>query len=236
MKKTTTLISIISLSSLFALTSLNVFAENNNNESNRGTSTQNLGATSPRPEQGDKQERDGRDNEMRGGHDKQDSEMDNEGEDDATEVSLHGDLSKLPDINIKSMVTPLDLSSTTITTYADVVSILNQYQNAIKTITTSGTLGTTTTSTLSVQEQTVLGKLVHKHIDDFNRLNARAGELSSQIQDLIDALTPLGSTTITSSFNLKNLLISQIKDFTGAINDLKDLNHTQLDILDQETN
>ena len=77
---------------------------------------------------------------------------------------------------------------------------------------------------------------MHKHDGEFNRLTARASDLSSQIKDLVDVLTPLGSTTITTSFNLKNLIVSQLKDFAGAINDLNTLGDTSVDIIDQETN
>ena len=225
MKKSTAIVSILSLSTVFALTTLNAFAESNDNESNRQT----IGTTT----HGDRQERDGRNNEMKDERDRQDSEGDNEGEDDAVEMSLHGHIFQTPNTGV-AVNLPV-VSSTTINTYADVVSILTQYKTAINTITASGTLSNAS-STLSTQEQAVLGKLMHKHDGEFNRLTARASDLSSQIKDLIDVLTPLGSTTITTSFNLKNLIVSQLKDFAGAINDLNTLGNTSVDIIDQETN
>lgn len=234
MKKTTAVASILSLSAIFALTTLNVFAENDNNDNGRDVNKQSLGGASFNGEQSNKQERNGRKNEMRSNHDEQESEMDNESEDDTAEISLHDHVSKAPDSKVA--VTLPDVSSTTITTYADVISVLNQYQNAIKTINTNGTLGSIASSTLSTQEQTLLRKLMNKYTGDFNRLNARANDLSSQIKDIIDVLTPLGTTTITSSLNLKNLILSQLKDFAGAINDLKDLGDTSVDIIEQETN
>ena len=235
MKKTTAIASILSLSTIFALTTLNVFAENDSNDNGRDANKQSLDATSfNNGEQNNKHGGDSHKNEMRSNHDEQESEMDNESEDDAAEVSLHDHVSKAPDSKVA--VTLPDVSSTTITTYADVISVLNQYQNAIKTINTNGTLGSIASSTLSTQEQTLLRKLMNKYTGDFNRLNARANDLSSQIKDIIDVLTPLGTTTITSSLNLKNLILSQLKDFAGAINDLKDLGDTSVDIIEQETN
>ena len=229
MKKSIAIVSILSLSTVFAFTTLNAFAESNDNELNKQT----LGTTPPRDEHRDRHEGEGQNNQMRDERDHQDFEGDNEGDDDATEMSLHNHVSNTPDIKVA--ITLPEVSSTTINTYADVVSILTQYQNAIKAITTSGTLSDAS-STLSVQEQAILSKLMHKHNDDFNHLKARASDLSSQIKDLIDVLAPLGSTTITSSFNLKNLILSQLKDFAGAINDLKDLGDSSVDIIDQETN
>lgn len=240
MKKSTALVSILSLSTVFALTTLNVFAESNTTESGRVNILNTTGTGTARIEHDDRDERDGHNNEMRGDHMKLDHEQDSEGddegdegEDDATEMSLHNHVSNIPDIKVA--VTLPVVSSTTINTYADAVSILTQYQNAIKAITTSGTLADAS-STLSVQERAILTKLMHKHNDDFSRLSARANELSAQIKDLTDVLSPLGSTTITSSFNLKNLILSQLKDFASAINDLKDLGDTSVDIIDQETN
>lgn len=233
MKKSTAFVSILSLSTVFVLTTLNVFAESNDFESKRQT----LGSADPKPEHGDRQERGGQNNEMRNEvkdeRDNQDSERDNETEEDTTEMSLHDHVSNAPDIKIA--VTLPEISSTTVSTYADVVSVLTQYQNTIKTITTSGTL-VDASSTLTIQEQAILSKLMRKHTDSFDYLKARANDLSLQIKDLIDVLTPLGTTTISPSFNLKNLILSQLKDFRGAINDLKDLGDTSVDIIEQETN
>lgn len=233
MKKTTALVSILSLSTVFALTTLNVFAESNDNEPNKGNHTQTLGTTSLRSEHGDRQGGEDQNNQMRSERDNQDSEGDTQDENDATEMSLHDHMSQVSNINV-AVNLPI-VSSATISTYADIVSILTQYQSVINTITASGTLRNSS-STLSVQEQAVLGKLMHKHNGVFNRLSARASDLSSQIKDLVNVLTPLGSTTITSSFNLKDLIISQLKDFAGAINDLSTLGNTSVDIIDQETN
>ena len=230
MKKSTAIISTLSLAGIFAVTALTVLAESNDHESDR----QYVGTTAFKSEQKDKNEHEAKNNEIKDDRGHEDTEDDNAGDnDDAAEIVLHGHVSSMPDIKV-AVIIP-EVSSTTIITYADVVSILTQYQNAIKTITISGTLGDAS-STLSVQEKAILSKLMNKHTDNFDRLKARANDLSLQIKDLIDVLTPLGSTTINSSFNLKGLILSQLKDFRNAINDLKDLGDSSVDIIDQETN
>ena len=237
MKKSKVIVSILSLSTIFALTTVNVFAEANDNESNREIKLQTTTTATFHGEHTDKQERDDRNNKMRGERDHQDSENgnedDNEGEDDAVEMSLHDHVAQTS--NTALPVSLPMVSSTSVNTYADMVSVLTQYQNAIIAITASGTLSHVN-SKLSTQEQAVLGKLLYKHNDEFNRITARASDLSSQIKDLIDVLTPLGSTTITTSFNLKGLVVLQLKDFAEAINDLNILENTSVEIIDQETN
>lgn len=238
MKKLTALVSVLSLSTIFALTTLNVFAESGENESERQNQNevQIRGATHLRLGQNDKQDHEGdRESKTQGSQDDR-SQWESDGDnknDDEGEVSLHEYASKSTDIKV-AVVLP-EVNSTTTSTYADVVSVLMQYQNAIKLITAKATLSDVSSS-LSVQERAVLGKLLHKHGNDFNLLTSRSDDLSLQIKDLIEALTPLGSATITTSFNVKSLIISQLKDFAGAINDLKDLGDTNVDIINQETN
>ena len=226
MKKTTAIVSILSLSTVFAMTTFNALAQDNNLLNIN--STQGLRVENSKSEHGDKKEADGKNNDTKDEQDDQDDENDNQNQDNETEISLHRHMSNLVDVSL-----PI-VSSTTIKTYDDARNILTQYQDIIKNITASGTLSNTS-STLSAQEQAVLGKLMHKHSDDFDHLSARANDLSLEIKGLLDLLTPLGTTTISSSFNLKNLIISQLKDFAIAIGDLKILGDTGVEIISQET-
>lgn len=154
-------------------------------------------------------------------------EMDNE-------VSLHDHFAQIPDL--KTVVTVPQVDVTKVNTYADIVTILNQDRDIINQVKDKGNTTDFASSTLSTQEKNILSKISSKHSFEISRTNVRADELLSQIKDLTDILAPLGTQTIVTDFNLKNLLISQLNDFSSSINSLTDLVDTTSVIFDEETN
>lgn len=154
-------------------------------------------------------------------------EMDNE-------VSLHDHFAQIPDV--KTVVTVPQVDVTKVNTYADIVTILNQDRDIINQVKDKGNTVALASSTLSTQEKNILSKISSKHSFEISRTNVRADELLSQIKDLTDILAPLGTQAISTEFDLKNLLISQLNDFNLSINSLTDLADTTSVILDEETN
>ncbi len=160
------------------------------------------------------------------------SESEDIGEDGASssEDSLNSVITNLPDL--KNTVQVKEADSSTINTYADLVTLLNQYQTAIDTI--NSTTGVTT-SNLSPAEQQLLQTLSKKDSFELGRSKTRLTEVSTHIKDLISLLTPLGSQTITENYGLKSLLLSTVNEIAGNINDSASL-HDQADqVLEAET-
>lgn len=172
-----------------------------------------------------KQEMDQEDGDHNGLNDQE--EMDNEG-------SLHDHFAQIPDIKTTVNIPPVD--ATKVNTYADIVTLLNQYRDTVNQIKIKGDITDFASSTLSTQEKAILSNITTKHSFELSRTNVRADELLSQIKDLTDILTPLGTQSISTELNLKSLLVSQLNDFTSTINSLTDLVDTTSTILDEETN
>ncbi len=160
------------------------------------------------------------------------SESEDIGEDGASssEDSLNSVITNLPDL--KNTVQVKEADSSTINTYADLVTLLNQYQTAIDTI--NSTTGVTT-SNLSPAEQQLLQTLSKKDSFELGRSKTRLAEVSAHIKDLIALLSPLGTQTITENYGLKSILLSTVNEIAGNINDSASL-HDQADkVLEAET-
>ena len=173
-------------------------------------------------------------NQENGDHEDGDNNGMNDQEESDNEISLHGHFAQIPDV--KTVITVPQIDVTKVNTYADIVTILNQYRDIINQIKDKGNVIDIASSTLSTQEKAILSKISSKHFFEFSRTNVRADELLAQIKDLTDALVPLGVKNISTELNLKNLLISQLNDFTATINSLTDLVDTTSTIIDEETN
>lgn len=217
------------------LTSATVFAENTND----GIVIQNSVKISEGSRENDKQKI-----EIKGESDihtqesvredkKTRDEMDQE-ENDQNETSLHEHLASVPDA--KTVVTVPVVDATKINTYADVVISLNQYKDAVNQINSTSNVADVASSTLSAAEKAILVKLTIKNSFELSRTSVRANEVVNQINDLITVLTPLGTQTISTELNLKNLLVAQLYDFSSTINSLTTLADTSSSIIDEETN
>ncbi len=225
---------IAALVSLSLVTSY-VFAESENgNESKRESNNSQMEML----RENNKQQ-----GEFRRESNKNDQEMDtedgdnngmNDQEESDTESSLHDHFAQIPDVKAAVVVPQVDV--TKVNTYADIITLLNQYRDTINQIKNKGNMTDFASSTLSTQEKLILSKITSKHSFELSRTTVRANELLAQIKDLTDVLTPLSTHTISTELNLKNLLISQLNDFTSTINSLTDLVDTASTILDEETN
>ena len=169
-----------------------------------------------------------------GNNDDGDNNGMNDQEESDNESSLHDHFAQIPDVKATIVVTQVDV--TKVNTYADIVTLLNQYRDTINQIKNKGNMADFASSTLSTQEKLILSKITSKHSFELSRTTVRANELLAQIKDLTDVLIPLGTQTISAELNLKNLFISQLNDFTSTINSLTDLADTTSTIFDEETN
>ncbi len=223
------------LVSLSLITS-SVFAENDNgNESKSEGSNKQIEITRENSKKENEVEHeDNKNNQENGDNEDGDNNGMNDQEELDNEISLHGHFAQIPDV--KTVITVPQIDVTKVNTYADIVTILNQYRDTINQIKDKGNVIDIASSTLSTQEKAILSKISSKHSFEFSRTNVRADELLAQIKDLTDALVPLGVKTISTELNLKNLLISQLNDFTATINSLTDLVDTTSTIIDEETN
>lgn len=213
MKKITSSFLVAAMLVFLGFTSLHAFAEDNKDGGIKSdTSKQEV-------ENGDKSASDG--------------EMDNEQEQE-NESSLHDHFNQVPDV--KTTVTLPEIDSTKINTYADVVTLLNQYKDTVNQIENKGNTVDLVGSSLSEQEKAILSKITQKHSFELSRTSTRANEILAQIKDLSDLLSPLGTQNIATEFNLKGLLISQLNDFSSMTNDLTNLTDSVNNILDEETN
>lgn len=229
MKKSTLKVpAIAALLSLSLMTSY-VFAEGNNqnNESENNNDNVRSTTTVQRESDSNRQEVNQEDGNNSGGETSDQQEAD-------SETSLHDHFAQIPDVKTEVSIPSVDPAS--LVTYADVVTLLGQYKDTINQIKSKGDATDIASSTLSAQEKAILSKLSTKHSFELSRTSARADELLSQINDLMDALTPLGTQTISTELNLKNLLVSQLNDFSSSIKSLTDLVDTTSNILDAETN
>ncbi len=225
---------IAALVSLSLVTSY-VFAESENgNESKREDNKQKMEITRENNKQQAEFRRESNKNEQEMDTEDGDNNGMNDQEESDNESSLHDHFAQIPDVKATVVVPQVDV--TKVNTYADIVTLLNQYRDTINQIKGKGNVADLASSTLSVQEKAILSKIKSKHSFELSRTNVRADELLAQIKDLTDVLTPLGTQTISTELNLKNLLISQLNDFTSTINSLTDLVDTTSTILDEETN
>ncbi len=225
---------IVALVSLSLVTSY-AFAENNDrNEGKREDNKQQMETSRENDKQQAEFRREVNKNEQEMDTEDGDNNGMNDQEESDNESSLHDHFAQIPDVKATVVVPHVDV--TKVNTYADIVTLLNQYRDTINQIKGKGNVADLASSTLSVQEKAILSKITSKHSFELSRTNVRADELLAQIKDLTDVLTPLGAQTISTELNLKNLLISQLNDFTSTINSLTDLVDTTSTILDEETN
>lgn len=222
----------IALVSLGLMTSY-AFAEGDRGDGgdfmNRNNGTSTLQVRHNDEDERDRQDRMGRGN----GQGDNNNEMDDAEEQD-NENSLHTLFTQMPDV--KTVVNLPVIDSTKLVTYADIVTVLNQYKDAVTKIQSQENVTNVASSSLSAQEKAILAKLSNKHSNEFNRTSARTNEILSQIKDLTDVLTPLGTTAISTELNLKGLLVLQLNDFSSMINSLTNLVDTTTNIIDEETN
>lgn len=235
MKKSTLKIpAIIALISLSLVTS-SAFAESDNrNESKRDDNKQQMEINHENYKQQGEFRRESNKNEQEMDTEDGDNNGMNDQEESDNESSLHDHFAQIPDV--KTMVTVPQVDATKVNTYTDIVTLLNQYKDVINQIKSKGNVADLASSTLSTQEKAILSKIKSKHSFELSRTNVRANELLAQIKDLTDVLTPLGTQTISTELNLKNLLVAQLNDFTSTINSLTDLVDTTSTIFDEETN
>lgn len=138
------------------------------------------------------------------------------------------DSQNLPVVNLG------EVDEATIVTYADVVSVLKNYQNAVSQISADAGVDTDTAN-LSVKEKALLDGLVNKHHNQFDRLNNRIAEVSAQLKQLEDLLSPLGTESITSLYGIKDLLISELNNYRDIINGISEFDNLNLETLQRET-
>lgn len=157
-----------------------------------------------------------------GGQDQQDSE-----EHDISSM-LNTDQAQAPQLNLPS------IDEKSIVTYADVVTIVKSYETAIAQLNTSAGVDSGSTS-LTPAEKTLLDGLLSKHKSHFNHLDSRISETSAQLKALEDLLTPLGTQTISTSFGIRDLLISELKNYRDILNGISEFDGLATNILEQET-
>ncbi len=167
-----------------------------------------------------------------------DDENENEDESDINDVNEHeheeGDVNNeiRDQLDIEKELKLLNIRLTASSTYGDVIDYLKSLQAEIAKIKTNSTIDTSS-STLSAAEQSLLDKLLAKHNDNFKGLDAGIDELNSQIQALIDLLSPVSANKIAPE--LKWLLLSEAREFRNQVKDLANLESLDFQILSQET-
>lgn len=135
------------------------------------------------------------------------------------------------DINQKLKDVPDSIAAITVNeyhadqlhTYGDVVAALNDYLSAVQKIQAGANVQANASSTLNAQEQALLAKLLGRHRSEEANLTARTTEITQEIKQLVDLLTPLANQPIADFYGLKALLVSQLNDFKDQINGLGDL-------------
>lgn len=161
----------------------------------------------------------------------EENEMDVE-EEEHEEEDVHHHLDKAQDKLKKIEI--VEAEEDNLATYGDVISVLKKYQSVLDQIKNAYVAGAQPKG-LNDQEKLLLDKLLGKHSLNFNKLNDRISEINAQILDLINLLTPLSSQTISESFNLKKLLVSELKEFREQIKDLVELEDLDFEVVDSET-
>lgn len=240
MKKHIASISGASVIVLLGLSAVVVFAQNTNGSITGSTTTTNVSATTASTikgsdgNQGDDDKKKEHASHARDTEDEDVGEMNKEEEREQTENALHDYFFKLPEVKSSIVIPTVD--ATKINTYADVVAALVQYQNVVMNIKSQSSVLDVASSSLSVQERAILLKFMNKDSFELSRTNARADEVLRQIKELIDILGPLGTQPISTEFNIKNLLLSQLQDLSSTIGDLADLADETVNIIDEETN
>lgn len=128
-----------------------------------------------------------------------------------------------------------EVDQKTLQTYADVVSALKMYEDAVLKISANAGVSTNDTS-LTTGEKTLLDSLLNKHHNQFDRFNNRITEVKTQLKQLEDLLSPLGTQPISSMYGIKGLLVSELNNFKDIINGISEFDGLNSQILQEETN
>lgn len=163
-------------------------------------------------------------------NDKDESNVNDVNEHEHEEGDVNNDIQDQMDIEKEVKLSNVNL--TTISTYGDIVTYLKSLQTEIAKIEANGTVDASS-SNLSVAEQALLAKLVNKHADNFKSLKADTAALNSEVQALIDLLSPISTSTIAPE--LRGLIRSEVKDLRSQVKDLANLEALDFQVLDQET-
>ena len=131
---------------------------------------------------------------------------------------------KVPEVDEKSLLT-----------YADVVNVIKSYENTVSQISADAGVDTGRAS-LSAGEKALLDNLLGKHHNQFSRLNNRIAEVNTQLKQLEDLLSPLGTQPISTMYGIKGLLVSELNNFKDIINGISEFDDLNLQILQEETN
>lgn len=127
-----------------------------------------------------------------------------------------------------------EIDEKSIQTYADVLNIIKSYENAVLQISVSAGVDTQTAN-LTDNEKALLNRLLDKHHKQFNHLNDRIAEVSAQLKQLEDLLSPLGTQPISPLYGIKGLLISELKNYKDIISGISEFDDLNLQILQEET-
>jgi hypothetical protein len=135
--------------------------------------------------------------------------------------------------NMTSVSLP-EVHESSIVTYADVVNILKSYDAALLQISANAGVNTDS-SKLSVAEKSLLDSLLNKHHNQFDRFDNRVNEAKAQLKQLEDLLTPLGTQPISTLYDIKGLLISELNNYRDIINGISEFDNLNLQTLQRET-
>ncbi len=165
-----------------------------------------------------------------------DSDSENEGINEDGQSNDEHDIFSL--IVADSQKTPAltlpEINEKLILTYADVVVIIKSYENAVSQISTNAGVDTQTAK-LTAGEKVLLNGLLNKHQNQFSRLNSRITEVSTQLKQLEDLLSPLGTQPISSMYGIKGLLINELNNFEDIIGGISEFDNLNLRTLQEET-
>lgn len=167
------------------------------------------------------------------GNNNQENDMENE---DGQSNEEHDVFSLLASDHEKSQTVKVsEVDEKTLLTYADVVNVIKNYEDVVSKISTNAGVDTSVSS-LTAGEKTLLDSLLGKHRSKFDRFNNRLTEVSTQLKQLENLLSPLGTQSISSMYGIKGLLVSELNNFKDIINGISEFDDLNLQILQEETN
>lgn len=165
---------------------------------------------------------------------KNENENENENE-DGQNNDEHDVFSLLvADSQKSSLVTLPVIDEKTIVTYADVVTLLKSYESAVSQISANAGVDTSD-SNLTASEKVLLNGLLNKHQNQFNRFDSRITEVNTQLKQLEDLLTPLGTEPVSSQYGIKGLLINELNNFREIISRIGEFDNLNRQVLQGET-
>ncbi len=138
------------------------------------------------------------------------------------------------DVTVLGQVDIPEVDNASLKTYGDVIDFLKGLQARIADVKAAVAAGSQPDAALTADEKNLLVTLAGKHEGILADSGSRIDELNGVIQDLIDALTPISSQTISETSGLRKLLVSEAKNLRDRVNELKDLGGLNLDALRTE--